>query len=198
MPNTITNRIADTATPAVEPILLAAAKLHCRVDTGADDNLITALIVAARQYCERITGRTFAARNMTASYNGFPWNGQDFIIPFSPVTAVSSVKYWSVDGVDTTMTIATDYRLDLSVVPARIRLPVTKSVWADTAYVDDAVRVSFTAGAATTPAAATQAMLLLIGHWYEHRESVTVEPSNRVHMTTVALLDSLRIGGVGL
>lgn len=198
MPNTITNRIADTATPVTEPILLAAAKLHCRVDIAADDDLITALIVSARQYCERITGRTFASRNMTASYDGFPWYGQDFIIPFSPVTAVSSVKYWSVDGVDTTMTLATDYRLDLNVVPARIRLPVTKSVWVDTAYVDDAVRVSFTAGAATTPAAAKQAMLLLIGHWYEHRESVSVEPSNRVHMTTVALLDSLRIGGVAL
>lgn len=198
MPVTITSRIADTATPAAEPILVADAKLHCRVDSAADNDLITALIVSARQYCERITGRTLAPRTMIASYDGFPQGGQDFIIPFSPVTAVATVKYWSRDGVDTTMTLATDYRLDLNIVPARIRLPVTKSLWADTAYVDDAVRVSFTAGAATTPAAAKQAMLLLIGHWYEHRESVTIDPSNRVHMTTTALLDTLRIGGVAL
>ena len=198
MPIAITNRIADTATPAVEPILLAAAKLHCRVDIAADDDLITALIVSARQYCERITGRTLAQRAMVASYEAFPENGQDFIIPFSPVTAVASVKYWSREGVDVTMTVTTDYRLDLSLVPARVRLPVTKTLWADTAYVDDAVRVSFSAGAATTPAAAKQAMLLLIAHWYEHRESVTIEPSNRVHMTTTALLDTLRIGGVAL
>lgn len=43
--------------PAAEPITLAEAKLHARADTSAYDSLITALIVAAREECEHITGR---------------------------------------------------------------------------------------------------------------------------------------------
>nr|MBP6771228.1 head-tail connector protein [Reyranella sp.] len=43
--------------PAIEPITLTEAKLHCKVDLSTDDDLITALIVAAREEIERRTWR---------------------------------------------------------------------------------------------------------------------------------------------
>ena len=45
--------------PSVEPILLAEAKQHCRIDISDDDALVSLLITAARQYAEQLTARSF-------------------------------------------------------------------------------------------------------------------------------------------
>ncbi|MEY3740425.1 MAG: hypothetical protein RLZZ192_1101, partial [Pseudomonadota bacterium] len=45
--------------PIDEPVTLAEAKLHLRVDFDEDDALILALISAARQAAQTITGRQF-------------------------------------------------------------------------------------------------------------------------------------------
>lgn len=45
------------AAPGAEPVTLAEAKLHARVETAADDTLISAMISAAREEAEHILGR---------------------------------------------------------------------------------------------------------------------------------------------
>jgi len=60
------NKWKVSTAPASEPITLAEAKLYLRVDTTADDALITALITAARE--------TVELQNVTEaqSTSGFP------------------------------------------------------------------------------------------------------------------------------
>ena len=45
--------------PAIEPVTLAEAKAHLKVDTTDDDTLITSLIAAARARAEWHTRRAF-------------------------------------------------------------------------------------------------------------------------------------------
>lgn len=199
MQNYPTTRCAELAQPVTEPVTLAEAKLHLRVDVGDDDALITALIIAARQYCESLSGRTLAQRSYLQTMESFPADGIDIVLRRSPVTAITSVNYYDATGTDVAMTVTTDYRTNFNLIPARVRLPVLTKLWAQTYVVDDAVRIVYTAGAATAPTAAKQTILLLVGHWYENRESVVVgATSNAVDCTVTSLIDSYRIGDIAL
>jgi hypothetical protein len=45
--------------PAINPVTLAEAKLHLRIDSSAEDDLISTLITAATRWAEDYTDRTF-------------------------------------------------------------------------------------------------------------------------------------------
>ena len=55
----------------LEPVTLAEAKLHLRVDNAADDDLITALITTSRKWCEDYTDRTFVESQYTMMLDSF-------------------------------------------------------------------------------------------------------------------------------
>lgn len=189
-----TARTNEATSAATEPLTLSEAKLHCRVDHSDEDTLITALISTAREFAERSTGRTLAQRTFTMSMTAFPDGGADIIVHRSPLISVQSVYYYNDAGANTLMVSGTDYRVRTGCIPGRISLPVTGTTWPITSAVDDAVRVSYTAGG-SVPACAKQAMLMLVGHWYENRESVVVGDgsSSAVHLASRALLESIRI-----
>jgi hypothetical protein len=54
-----------------EPVLLADAKLHLRVDSSDDDTLISSLITAARRYAEDYCDRTFVVTLWTMKMDSF-------------------------------------------------------------------------------------------------------------------------------
>lgn len=187
-------RVAKTSSTSTEPLTLAQAKAHLRVEHAVEDAFITALIVAARDYCERLSGRSLIPHTFLLTLDRFPSYGQDIVLAHGPVTAVTSINYYASDLTDTLMVVSTDYRTALQFMPARIRLPLASTVWPDTARADDAVRIVYTGGG-SAPTSATQAMLLLIGHWYENRESVvTGTVSTELQITVRSLLDAVRTG----
>jgi len=193
-----TARLARLSTTAPEPVTLAEAKLHCRVDGSTEDSLLTALITAGREYCEALTGCTLISTSWRLELSRFPDAGGDIIIPRSAVAAISSMTYIADDASTVTMTSGTDFRLVTGLAVARIRKPVATATeaWPITLPIEDAVRVTFTAGT-TVPTAAKQAILLLVGHWYANREAEVVGSStNSLNLTVRALLDAVRVGEV--
>ncbi|HVW36055.1 MAG TPA: head-tail connector protein [Pirellulales bacterium] len=58
--------------PAAEPVTLAEAKLHARINLTDDDDLVSALIVAARRYCEAFTRRQFVTATWNMVLDTFP------------------------------------------------------------------------------------------------------------------------------
>lgn len=154
-----------------EPITVAEAKLHLRVDGTAEDTLITALISAARQRCEGALARALIPQRRIALTDSFP----DQVELGPNVTGITSVTYRDTSGVTQTLA-STAYRL----VEERRLVPVEPWPCGDT------VKITFTCGAftdTTVPAALRSWMLLQIGAMYAQREAVAAgqlyEPPGR-------------------
>jgi uncharacterized phiE125 gp8 family phage protein len=207
--------IVRTVEPTGEPILFdgstvgeVGAKQHLRLDEGTEQVLVESLITAARQYVEQHTRRTLMLSTWRLSLDRFPRGylndsvspaieGQDIILPYPNLLAVTSIKYDDTDGVEQTMDSA-EYRVLSDDNPGRLALAYGKS-WPDSIEHGNAVRIVYTAGysanadlavqRAAVPQSIKQAILLLMGHWFEHRESVIVGTiSTPVQFTVDSLL----------
>lgn len=160
--------------PAVEPVSLAEAKLHLRVDSTDEDALISSLITAARQHAEHVTRRAFITQTWEVQMDGWP-DGDTIEVPLPPLQSVTSVSYYDAGGTEYTMP-STDYIVDTKSAPGRIVLAYGKSWPSTTLRPAAGVVVRFVGGygsaASDVPAAIKAAMLLHIGALYEHREAV--------------------------
>ncbi|MCE2658302.1 MAG: phage head-tail connector protein [Rubrivivax sp.] len=183
--------------PATQPITLAAAKLHLKIDDAAEDTWLQAAIESASLAAEHETGRRWITQTWEAIYDAFPAGAIE--LGLSPVQEVVSVKYLSQAG--TEQTLATEaYVLDADhALGVGYVLPASSGAWPATAASANAVRVRFTVGygadATAVPAQARQWMLMHIGTACRMRESMAAgftvtELPNRYHD---ALLDGLRV-----
>lgn len=187
--------------PATEPLTATEAKLHLRVDHTTDDDLITSLIVAARQHCENFTGRALITQTWDLKLDAFPSLGEPIRLVKPPVSSVTSVTYVDADGATQTWTSSL-YRTDLPAgtwaQAGRIE-PAHGESYPEIRQVSNAVTVRCVHGygaAATVPDAIKAAMKLLIGHWYENRESVIVGATAMpVPMAVDALLVPFKVYG---
>lgn len=160
--------------PDAYPIGLTEAKAHLRVDHDDEDSAIQAMIGAATDYVAGKTGYTGCSlmpQTIKARYNSFG----DMIVPYAPVIEIESI-------------ISSDGALDASVYdlikgePAHITLNKDKA-WpvAD----DRSIYVQYRAGYVdkgespvdltdNIPTALKQAILLIVGNFYEHREGMAL------------------------
>jgi uncharacterized phiE125 gp8 family phage protein len=185
--------------PTVEPITLADAKLQARVDTGDEDAFLESLITAARQHAESFTRRALCTQTWDLKLEGFPCGA--FVLPYPPVSAITSVTYVDTSGSSQTWSSAL-YRTSLpsgpKASPAQIE-PVWGESYPATREVSDAVTVRFVAGyggASDVPAPIKTAIKLLVAHWFEQRLPVSVGVGNTVipvPYTTETLLWPFRV-----
>lgn len=171
--------------PAAEPLTLAEAKAHLRVDGIDEDSYITALIVAARQGAESVTGRALMTQTLELAMDAFP----DLIsIPRPPLASITSITYVDEDGVTQTLAPSA-YAVNSHAQPAAIA-PVYGTAWPATRAQANAVLVRYVAGYATAadvPQEIKQWMLLRIGMLFENRESVAAG----VQFSALPFVDSL-------
>ncbi len=160
--------------PTADPVSIAEAKAHLRVDFSDDDALISALVSAARQHAENITRRALVTQQWKMTLDQFPmpgmnvssanwygpqWgaspgplsvmradgrSGFEMYLPFPPLQTVDSIKYIDQDGIQQTLA-STEYKVDTSSEPARI-VPAYGKTWPATRNEINAVEVTFTCG----------------------------------------------------
>jgi len=103
--------------PETEPLTVAQAKAWCRIDTNADEALVTALIRAARTFAENRLRRSLLTQTWCLTIDSFPgpslmgvpWGveytlpGHAIILERPPIQSITAVKYIGLDGIQYTL-----------------------------------------------------------------------------------------------
>lgn len=161
------SRILITA-PTAEPITLAEAKLHARVEHDADDAMITGFIAAAREDAEHELGRPLAAQVWQVTVDAFP----AVEMALGPdVTGIQSIQYLDAAGDLQTLDQAA-YVLDNLDREKCFVLPADGYEWPTTYGSANAVRVRIACGLDPVPETVRAWMLLRISTLIEHRAAV--------------------------
>ena len=158
-----------TGAPALEPVTLAEAKAHLRVDTTSEDTLLASLITTSRLQVEAILALALISQSWTWRFDA--WSRKNVTFPIGPVSSVASVRVQNSDLSYTTLGSST-YIVDGRAEPPRL-IPVG-CLFANPGVAALGIEIAFTAGygatAADVPAPLKQAILLLVAHWFENRE----------------------------
>jgi uncharacterized phiE125 gp8 family phage protein len=162
-----------TSAPALEPVTVDEAKAHLRVVGAAEDTLIASLILTSRLHVETALGLALITQGWRLTLDKWP-EGRDVELPLRPLQGVEEVRVVGVDG-DATIVAASKYLVDVaSSAPRLIRrtaLPVPDQAAAG-------IEIDFVGGFGDAvddvPAPIRQALLLLVAHWYEHRDPIEI------------------------
>jgi uncharacterized phiE125 gp8 family phage protein len=162
-----------TSGPAVEPISLDEAKLHCRVDGDADDLLVSSLILAARLHIERCLDLALVSQSWSLYLDRWP-DAHHVELPLAPLIGVDAVRLYS--PTDTNVTLDPGlFAVDTLSRRPRLARRDGQS-WPLPGRVINGIEIAFTAGygvaAEDVPMPVRQALKMLVAHWYEAREPV--------------------------
>jgi len=218
-------RVVTDVVEADEPIQLADAYEHLRIyhdsNGSVDDTWLTAMIPAAREFCEGELGRSLATKTLELSTNRFPTVtvhthvGPSIALPFGPVQSVSSVTYQAIqldsngdqvldsndDPVIETKTVdASTYELDTYVTPNRLVLAYGKAWPTDAISAVNSVKIRYVAGYVSAPDSndhpvlpkmALAAIKVMLGHFYENREATGANTLSELPIRVQDMLDKV-------
>lgn len=167
-------RLTIVAAPAAEPLSTADAKTQLRVDTSADDSFIDVLVQVARERVELEARRALITQTLKLTLDRWPAHGV-FELPRPPLQSVTSLDYIDSDG-NSTAWGSSNYIVDTTanqlVVKSNVSYPSV------TLQRRAGISITYVAGYGNAetdvPERYIHAVRLLIGHYYENRESVVI------------------------
>ena len=178
--------------PSSEPVSLAEAKAHLRLDGDAEDDLVETLVVAARRHVELETRRVLVEQGWRIYFDRWSADGC-LSLPVAPLLSLDAVTLYDREGGPSSLDLSA-FDVDTVSVPPRAALRTGLAVMAPGRPLNG-IELDVTAGygaAADVPAPLRQAILMLVAHWFEHREAVG-DGLSLVPLGVAALLAPYRI-----
>jgi uncharacterized phiE125 gp8 family phage protein len=164
------------AGPAVEPVTLAAMRDYLRLDDGAEDDLVSSLIKAARLLVEAACGRQLIAQTWRITLDRWPAS-RVVMLPVSPLMSVARVSVYDAAGIGADLA-ASLYRADPVGDPPRV---VVEAAAPEPGRIYNGIEIDAVAGfgpaAADVPGPLAQAIRLLVARWFENRGDGPAEPT---------------------
>jgi uncharacterized phiE125 gp8 family phage protein len=201
-------RATMTTAPSEEPVTLAEAKVHLKVEIDDDDALIDSLIATAREQVEDWTRRAIMTQTWDYFLDAFP-SCNYITLPFGnlqpdvagpvPPAYALSITYRDSAGTVTTMVAGTDYLVEPNGDQhGRIVLPYGMT-WPSVAlYPSNPIAIRFNCGwadAADVPAKIKAAIKILCSEMYENRGEAVIGQTVVENKTAEYLLASERLWG---
>ena len=169
-----------------EPVTLERVRERLRTLPDNDDEeqeTLLPLITAAREYCENRAGYAFIQQRITAWPEPSELRAGAFYLLRPPVMKSECVKAYGADGAEACLTgWWTDGEEGQMLLPLQSAAGLRNV---------NPVSVTYVAGACCCPELAQQAMLLLIGHWYQNREA-TGAATGEIALAVDAILKQYR------
>lgn len=175
--------------PAGEPLTLAEAKTHVKVDGPESDAELADWIAAARMDTETYTRCAWLTQGLDVTLSHFPFDRAAIVIPIRPLVSVSGIDYVDASGVTQTLDpslYTVDAPKPVGGVPdfGRVSLAYGQFFWPfpPAMRVTNGVTihclVGYSAEGATllqqqaaVPATVKTAQRLLVGNWWRNREA---------------------------
>lgn len=184
--------------PAATPISATEAKAHLRVDHSDEDTLISSLIDAAVAYLDArgVLGRAMVTQSWAEWVSNAPGHVRLTVGPFQSLT---SVEYYDTDNALQTATLG-NFETWLDGDFVRVK-PKSGQSWPNAYSRPDAIKITYVAGfgdaGSDVPQGIRQALLLLVGHWYENRIAASDAKLQEIPLAVDALIGAERVGWYG-
>ncbi|MEO1542992.1 MAG: head-tail connector protein [Pseudomonadota bacterium] len=163
--------------PVLEPVSLDEVKAHLKVDGSEEDLLIASLILTSRLHIESALGLGLITQSFKLMLDAWPRGGA-IRLPVRPVQAVEEIRVCDADGGSAVLDAST-YDVDVTSAPARIVYvggPAPKPGRSVNGIEVDLV-AGYGDGPSDVPAPIRQGLMMLVAHWYEHRDPVEIGSS---------------------
>lgn len=198
--------IRQIEAPPVDPVTLAEAKDHCEIPAveTQHDAKVTRFIKAATQAAERHMSRRIIRQIVELALDCWPVDGV-IDLPEGELVSVVSVKYFDASGLEQTWS-SDEYQVDNYANPPRLAPAPTFSFPAHRSVLAP-IKIRYAVGYApgsgsptdyreNVPEPIRQAILLMVGTWFENREDTIVGTiSSQLQLGVDRLLDPYRIWG---
>ena len=171
-----------------KPLTLAEVKDHLRLDSCDEDAYLELLMSAAVATYEQQARISLCTQTWELLLHA--WPGCHYIkLPRPPLVTVTGVFY-TLDGEAEAELDSGDYHVDAVGKPGAVVLGYNKQWPVGTLQSVNGVRIEYVAGLARTAIKddTKAALLLLIGHWFLHREVMTESKIMEVPQSYAALL----------
>jgi uncharacterized phiE125 gp8 family phage protein len=187
-----------TVAPTADLVTLNDAKVHLAVDHSEHDQMITSLVASAMKHLDGYQGilqRALVTQTWKVETDKFT---DPLRLPVGDLLSLTSVKYY--DGLNAQQTLsASVYGVYSDAIGPFITLK-SNQTWPTVYDRRDAIEIIWAAGFGATansvPEPIRQAVLLMVGHWYAHREAVSETALAEVPMSAKHLIEPFRLNAI--
>jgi len=167
--------VSEVTAPTAEPLQVSEVRRHLALDDSYYDDYLSGLIEVTRAKVQAHTHRQLVSATYDVKLDSLPAGQQTLALPFGSLQSVTSITYTDTAGASQTFS-SDDYDVSTAREPGTIR-PAYSKTWPAARVQQEAATLRFVCGygaAGAVPQAIKQAMLLLIGHYFNNREQTIV------------------------